>query len=70
MTWLSQYFLHPGFVLPWGAALVAAPIVIHLLNRRKFLELAEVEFRRHQRYGHPLAVIIADLDQALEACSA
>lgn len=33
-----------------------------LLNRRKFLELAEAEFRRHQRYGHPLAVIIADLD--------
>ncbi|MCA1905263.1 MAG: GGDEF domain-containing protein [Desulfarculus sp.] len=33
-----------------------------LLNRRKFLELAEVEFRRHQLYGHPLAVIIADLD--------
>jgi len=33
-----------------------------ILNRRKFLELAEAEFRRHQRYHHPLAFIIADLD--------
>ncbi len=33
-----------------------------ILNRRKFLELAEAEFRRHQRYRHPLAFIIADLD--------
>lgn len=33
-----------------------------ILNRRRFLELAEVEFLRHQRYHRPLAFITADLD--------
>ncbi len=33
-----------------------------ILNRRKFLELAEAEFRRHQRYQRPLSFITADLD--------
>ena len=24
-VWLAQHFFHPGFVLPWGAALIASP---------------------------------------------
>lgn len=45
MTWLSQYFLNPGFVLP-GAALVSIPIIIHLLSRLRYkkVRFAAMEF--------------------------
>jgi diguanylate cyclase (GGDEF)-like protein/PAS domain S-box-containing protein len=33
-----------------------------LANRRRFLEIAEEEFARAQRYNTPLAVLMADLD--------
>lgn len=33
-----------------------------LPNRRRFLERLEEEVRRAQRYGHPLALLMADLD--------
>jgi len=31
-------------------------------NRRRFFQKARQEFLRHQRYGHPLAVLLMDLD--------
>ena len=31
-TWIASHFLNPAFVLA-GTALVAAPIIIHLINR-------------------------------------
>ena len=34
-----------------------------VLNRRRFLELAETEFRRAHRYGRPLSVLIIDIDR-------
>jgi diguanylate cyclase (GGDEF)-like protein len=34
-----------------------------LLNRRQFLALAEREYARYQRHGHPLSVIILDIDE-------
>ena len=45
MTWLSQYFLNPSFVLP-GAALVSIPIIIHLLSRLRYkkVRFAAMEF--------------------------
>lgn len=45
MTWLSQYFLNPGFVLP-GAALAAVPVIIHLLSRLRYrrVRFAAMEF--------------------------
>ena len=45
MSWLSQYFLNPGFVLP-GAALAAVPIIIHLLSRLRYkrVKFAAMEF--------------------------
>lgn len=45
MSWLSQYFLNPSFVLP-GAALAAIPIIIHLLSRLRYkkVRFAAMEF--------------------------
>lgn len=44
-AWLSQFFLHPSFVLP-GAALVAVPVIIHLINRMRYrrVKFAAMEF--------------------------
>jgi diguanylate cyclase (GGDEF)-like protein/PAS domain S-box-containing protein len=33
-----------------------------LLNRRRFIELSEVELARAARYGHPITVVMLDLD--------
>ncbi len=43
--WLTQYFFHPGFLLG-GAALIAAPILIHLINRYRYrkVRFAAMEF--------------------------
>ncbi|MCA9048159.1 MAG: BatA and WFA domain-containing protein [Planctomycetaceae bacterium] len=45
MSWLSQFFLNPGFILP-GAALLSVPIIIHLLSRLRYkhLRFAAMEF--------------------------
>lgn len=45
MTWLTQYFLNPAFVLP-GLALASVPIIIHLLNRLRHrkVQFAAMEF--------------------------
>jgi len=52
MNWLSQFFIHSSFVLP-GAALIAAPILIHLINRMRYrrVRFAAMEFllQSHQR---------------------
>ena len=57
----------PGFRLSTPArrrrqlALVPGPLT-GLHNRRHFFDLAEYEFRRAQRFGHPLSVIMLDID--------
>ncbi len=45
MSWLSQFFLNPAFVLP-GAALASVPIIIHLLSRLRYkkVKFAAMEF--------------------------
>lgn len=45
MSWLSQFFLNPGFVLP-GAALASVPVIIHLLSRLRYkrVRFAAMEF--------------------------
>lgn len=44
-AWLSQFFIHPAFVLP-GLALVASPVIIHLINRMRYrrVRFAAMEF--------------------------
>ena len=43
--WLTSLFLHPEFLIP-GAALLAAPIIIHFINRMRFrrVKWAAMEF--------------------------
>lgn len=45
MSWLTQYFLNPGFVLP-GVALASVPLIIHLLSRLRYrrVRFAAMEF--------------------------
>ena len=45
MSWLTQFFLNPAFVLP-GAALVSVPILIHILSRLRYkrVRFAAMEF--------------------------
>jgi len=42
--------------------LAATDALTGLLNRRRFVELAEQAFGRYQRYDRPFALLIADLD--------
>src|SRR5258708_20145974 len=44
-AWLTSLFVHPEFVLP-GALLLAAPIIIHFINRMRFrrVKWAAMEF--------------------------
>ncbi len=44
-AWLSQFFIHPAFVLP-GLALVSLPVIIHLINRMRYrrVRFAAMEF--------------------------
>ena len=46
MSWLAQHFFNPSFVLPWGALLLAIPIIIHLINRMRYrrVRFAAMEF--------------------------
>ncbi|MEZ6047443.1 MAG: BatA domain-containing protein [Planctomycetaceae bacterium] len=46
MSWLTQHFFNPSFVLPWGALLLAIPIIIHLINRMRYrrVRFAAMEF--------------------------
>ncbi|MCA9054932.1 MAG: BatA domain-containing protein [Planctomycetaceae bacterium] len=46
-TWFLNHFIHPGFAWSWAAAaLIAAPIIIHLLNRLRYrrVRFAAMEF--------------------------
>ena len=44
-AWLTQHFFNPAYVAG-GAALVASPIIIHLINRSRFrrVRFAAMEF--------------------------
>jgi hypothetical protein len=44
-SWIAQHFLNPAFFWP-GVALVAAPIIIHLINRLRYrrVRFAAMEF--------------------------
>ena len=44
--WIAQHFLHPSFVLPWGIALAAVPVIVHLINRLRYrrVRFAAIEF--------------------------
>ncbi|HKY53253.1 MAG TPA: diguanylate cyclase [Anaerolineales bacterium] len=42
--------------------LARTDVLTDVINRRHFFELAEIEFERYKRYGHPLAIMMLDID--------
>lgn len=42
--------------------LARTDVLTNVTNRRHFFELAEVEFERFKRYGHPLGIMLLDID--------
>jgi hypothetical protein len=58
--WIAQYFLHPSYVLPVGASLLAVPVIIHLINRLRYrrVRFAAMEFllRSQQRNRRRLLI--------------
>ena len=44
------------------ARLARTDMLTGVTNRRHFFELAEVEYKRFKRYGHPLAILLMDID--------
>ena len=42
--------------------LARTDVLTEATNRRHFFELAELEFERFKRYGHPLAILLMDID--------
>src|SRR4051812_23038421 len=54
--WIAGHFWHPSYVLPWGIALAALPVIIHLINRLRYkrVRFAAMDFllnseRRNRR---------------------
>ncbi len=62
MSWLSQFFLNPAFVLP-AAALVAVPILIHILSRLRYkkVRFAAMEFLLESEELNRRRIIIEQL---------
>lgn len=44
------------------ARLARTDMLTGVTNRRHFFELAKLEFERFKRYGHPLAILLMDID--------
>tara|TARA_R110002072_G_scaffold287242_2_gene452755 strand:- start:110995 stop:113268 length:2274 start_codon:yes stop_codon:yes gene_type:complete len=61
-TWISSHFLNPAFVLG-GAALVAAPIIIHLINRMRYrrVQFAAMEFLLQSQRRNRRRILIEQL---------
>lgn len=61
-AWIASHFLNPAFVLG-GTALVAAPIIIHLLNRLRYrkVRFAAMEFLLQSQKRNRRRVLIEQL---------
>lgn len=61
-AWIAQHFLNPAFVLG-GTALVAAPIIIHLINRLRYrkVRFAAMEFLLQSQKRNRRRVLIEQL---------
>ena len=60
--WIAQHFFHPAMVAG-GAALVASPIIIHLINRMRFrrVRFAAMEFLLQSQQRNRRRVLIEQL---------
>lgn len=61
-TWIASHFLNPAYVLG-GAALVAAPIIIHLINRMRYrrVQFAAMEFLLQSQRRNRRRILIEQL---------
>lgn len=62
-AWIAQHFFHPALVVPWGVALVASPIIIHLINRMRFrkVRFAAMEFLLESQQRNRRRLLIEQL---------
>lgn len=62
MIWLSQLFLHPAMAAA-GAALVAVPVIIHLINRLSYrkVRFAAMEFLLQSQQQNRRRILIEQL---------
>ena len=62
MTWLSQLFIHPAMAAG-GAALIAVPIIIHLINRLRYrkVRFAAMEFLLQSQQQNRKRILIEQL---------
>ncbi len=62
MTWLSQLFIHPAMAAG-GAALIAIPIIIHLINRLRYrkVRFAAMEFLLQSQEQNRRRILIEQL---------
>ncbi|MEX0717088.1 MAG: BatA domain-containing protein [Planctomycetaceae bacterium] len=62
MAWFASYFFNPAFVAG-GAALVAAPIIIHLINRMRYrrVRFAAMEFLLASKQRNRRRILIEQL---------
>jgi hypothetical protein len=61
-TWIASHFLNPAFVLA-GTALVAAPIIIHLINRLRYrrVQFAAMEFLLQSQQRNRRRILIEQI---------
>src|SRR5690606_32824935 len=61
-SWIAQHFLNPAFFWP-GVALVAAPIIIHLINRLRYrkVRFAAMEFLLQSEQKNRRRILIEQL---------
>jgi hypothetical protein len=61
-SWIAQHFLNPAFFWP-GVALVAAPIIIHLINRLRYrkVRFAAMEFLLQSEQKNRRRVLLEQL---------
>lgn len=61
-TWIASHFLNPAFVVA-GTALVAAPIIIHLINRLRYrrVQFAAMEFLLQSQQRNRRRILIEQL---------
>jgi hypothetical protein len=61
--WIATHFLHPSYVLPAGAALLAVPVIIHLINRLRFrrVRFAAMQFLLQSQQRNRRRLLIEQL---------
>ena len=65
--WIARTFCIPRIVLPGGAALLAVPVIIHLINRLRFrrVRFAAMEFLLKSQQRNRRRLLIEQLLLAL-----